>query len=58
MLIWAGKLTGLFDIVVRQLEPVMLWLRLPKEAAPSFLYGFFRRDYGPVGMFDLHSSGI
>ncbi len=58
VLIWVGKLTGLFDLVVRGLEPVMLWLGLPKEAAPTFLYGFFRRDYGAAGMFDLHSSGI
>lgn len=58
VLIWLGKLTGLFDLVVRGLEPVMLWLGLPKEAAPTFLYGFFRRDYGAAGMFDLHSSGI
>ncbi len=58
VLIWAGKLTGLFDVVVRALEPVMLWLGLPQEAAPTFLYGFFRRDYGAAGMFDLHSSGI
>ncbi|MBE9046095.1 ferrous iron transporter B [Pleurocapsales cyanobacterium LEGE 10410] len=58
ILIWVGKLTGLFDVIVRGLEPVMLWLGLPTEAAPTFLYGFFRRDYGAAGMFDLHSSGI
>ncbi len=58
VLIWAGKLTGLFDGIVRGLEPVMVWLGLPQEAAPTFLYGFFRRDYGAAGMFDLHSSGI
>ena len=58
VLIWAGKLTGLFDGIVRVLEPVMVWLGLPQEAAPTFLYGFFRRDYGAAGMFDLHSSGI
>ena len=58
VLIWAGKLTGLFDVVVSALEPVMLWLGLPQEAAPIFLYGFFRRDYGAAGMFDLNSSGI
>lgn len=56
--IWVGKLTGLFDAIVGALEPVMLWLGLPREAAPTFLYGFFRRDYGAAGMFDLHSSGI
>lgn len=58
VLIWAGKLTGLFDILIRGLEPIMLWLGLPKAAAPTFLYGFFRRDYGAAGMFDLHSSGL
>lgn len=58
VLIWVSKLTGLFYVVVKGLEPVMLWLGLPKEAAPIFLYGFFRRDYGAAGMFDLHSSGI
>ncbi|GAB4542500.1 MAG: hypothetical protein Tsb0014_35310 [Pleurocapsa sp.] len=58
VLIWVGKLTGLFDAIVRALEPVMVWLGLPTEAAPTFLYGFFRRDYGAAGMFDLHSSGI
>ena len=58
VLIWVGKLTGIFDVIVRGLEPVMLWLGLPKEAAPTFLYGFFRRDYGAAGMFDLHASGI
>lgn len=58
ILIWAGKLTGLFNVLISGLEPVMLWLGLPKEAAPTFLYGFFRRDYGAAGMFDLHSSGI
>ncbi|MGF1479949.1 MAG: nucleoside recognition domain-containing protein [Cyanophyceae cyanobacterium] len=58
VLIWVGKLTGLFDILVRGLEPVMRWLGLPTEAAPTFLYGFFRRDYGAAGMFDLHASGI
>jgi ferrous iron transport protein B len=36
----------------------MFCLGLPKEAAPTFLYGFFRRDYGAAGMFDLQSSGI
>ena len=58
VLFWAGKLTGLFDVVVRGIEPIMLWLGLPKEAAPTFLDGFFRRVYGAAGMFDLHSSGI
>lgn len=58
VLIWIGKLTGLFDLLVKGLEPLMLWLGLPPAAAPVFLYGFFRRDYGAAGMFDLSQQGI
>ncbi|MFP4007923.1 MAG: nucleoside recognition domain-containing protein, partial [Spirulinaceae cyanobacterium] len=58
VLIWIGKLTGLFGILIKGLEPVMTALGLPKAAAPTFLYGFFRRDYGAAGMFDLQASGI
>ncbi|MBW4496156.1 MAG: ferrous iron transporter B [Oscillatoria princeps RMCB-10] len=56
--IWIGRLTGLFDIIVRALEPVALGLGLPKEAAPIFLYGFFRRDYGAAGLFDMQQQGL
>lgn len=58
VLIWIGRLTGLFDLIVRSLEPVALALGLPQEAAPIFLYGFFRRDYGAAGLFDLQQQGI
>lgn len=58
VLIWVGRLTGLFDWLVVQLEPLALALGLPKEAAPIFLYGFFRRDYGAAGLFDMQQQGI
>ncbi|GAV25814.1 ferrous iron transporter B [Carboxydothermus islandicus] len=58
VLIWIGKLTGLFDLIIKGLEPVMLWLGLPPQAAQVFLFGFFRRDYGAAGMFDLYQNGI
>lgn len=58
VLIWLGRLTGLFDILVRGLEPITLSLGLPQEAAPIFLYGFFRRDYGAAGLFDMQQQGI
>ena len=58
VLIWLGRLTGLFDILVRGLEPISLSLGLPQEAAPIFLYGFFRRDYGAAGLFDMQRQGI
>lgn len=56
--IWLGRLTGLFDLVIRGIEPIALGLGLPKEAAPIFLYGFFRRDYGAAGLFDMQQQGL
>lgn len=58
ILIWLGQITGLFDLLVSDLKPVMLWLGLPAEAAPAFLYGIFRRDYGAAGLFDLRQHGM
>jgi len=56
--IWLGRITGLFDAVVRGLEPVVKLLGLPAESAVAFLFGFFRRDYGAAGLYDLHQTGI
>ncbi|MEA5533401.1 nucleoside recognition domain-containing protein [Crocosphaera sp. XPORK-15E] len=58
VLIWIGKLTGLLTLLTKILEPIMISLGLPPQASIVFLYGFFRRDYGAAGMFDLHHSGI
>lgn len=55
--IWLGQLTGLFDRVVRALEPAVKAIGLPKEAAVAFLFGFFRRDYGAAGLYDLKKAG-
>lgn len=55
--IWLGRIVGFFQGALRLLEPLMGLLGLPKEAAVAFLFGFFRRDYGAAGLFDLASSG-
>ncbi|MHC0067834.1 nucleoside recognition domain-containing protein [Nostoc sp. UIC 10890] len=57
VLIWVGRLTGLFDLIIRAIEPLTLALGMPKQAASIFLYGFFRRDYGAAGLFDLQQQG-
>jgi ferrous iron transport protein B len=57
VLIWVGKVTATFDVVVSWLSYVMSWIGLPKEAAVAFLFGFFRRDYGAAGLFDLQQAG-
>ena len=58
ILLWAGKLTGVFDLIISGLEPVVELIGLPPEASVAFLYGFFRRDFGAAGLYDLHNSGV
>jgi len=53
LLIWLGQITKLFSFFVRALEYPIRWIGLPDEAAVAFLFGFFRRDYGAAGLYDL-----
>jgi ferrous iron transport protein B len=57
VLIWVGQITGLFQTVVRGLTPLVRWMGLPDQAAVAFLFGFFRRDYGAAGLYDLQKAG-
>ena len=46
-------------IIERIFSPVVVsFLELPKEAARAFLMGFFRRDYGAAGLFQLQDVGL
>ncbi|MDF1562732.1 MAG: ferrous iron transport protein B [Deltaproteobacteria bacterium] len=58
VLIWVGRLTGLFGVLTRALEPVVGFLGLPAETSEIFLYGFFRRDFGAAGLYDLAGEGL
>lgn len=58
VLIWAAKLAGLFDLLVKFLEFPAKAVGLPAETAQVFLFGFFRRDYGAAGLYDLAKSGL
>jgi len=53
VMIWFGRLTGLFDLLISCLAPAVKMIGLPREAAHIFLYGFFRRDFGAAGLYDL-----
>ncbi len=57
VLIWLGKLTGLFDLIIKGIEPFAIAIGMPATTAPVFLYGFFRRDYGAAGLFDIQQQG-
>ena len=56
LMIWLGEITGIFQILIRGLNPVVNLIGLPDGASVAFLFGFFRRDYGAAGLFDLHKS--
>ncbi|MEJ5250326.1 MAG: ferrous iron transporter B [Armatimonadota bacterium] len=58
VVIWLGQMTGLFDLALRALTPVVHLLGLPDEAASAFLFGFFRRDYGAAGLYHLQESHV
>ncbi|MFH0811866.1 MAG: nucleoside recognition domain-containing protein [Pseudomonadota bacterium] len=56
--IWFGKLTHLFDFIISVLRKPVTMVGLPPEAAKIFLFGFFRRDYGAAGLYDLHKGEV
>lgn len=58
ILLWLGKVTGFFEKAVDAMTPVMASIGLPKEAAVAFIFGFFRRDYGAAGLYDLQTKGL
>ena len=58
VLIWIGQITGLFQLLIKNLIPVIRALGLPDESAVAFLFGFFRRDYGAAGLYDLQKTGV
>ena len=58
VLLWAGKMSGLMDALIRLMEPVMTALGLPLQTAAVFILGFFRRDFGAAGLYDMQTSGM
>ncbi|MDX1675298.1 MAG: ferrous iron transport protein B [Longimicrobiales bacterium] len=58
VLLWAGDLTGILEVVLAGMTPIVGVLGLPAETAEAFLFGFFRRDYGAAGLFDLNQEGL
>jgi len=58
VILWISHLIGLFDLILKGLEPVVRAIGLPSETATPFIYGFFRRDFGAAGLYDLHTSGL
>ncbi len=57
VIIWFGRLIGLFDLLINMLKKPLELIGLPPEAGKAFLFGFFRRDYGAAGLYDLNLHG-
>jgi len=58
VVLWAGKMTGTLERVIDAFSPVVAAIGLPVEVTTAFVFGFFRRDFGAAGLYDLQSSGI
>jgi ferrous iron transport protein B len=58
VLLWLGKITHFFPKLVAWMSPVMASIGLPRETAVAFIFGFFRRDYGAAGLYDLQTQGL
>jgi ferrous iron transport protein B len=58
VVLWAGDITGLLDVLISALRPVVEFVGIPGEAAVAFVIGFFRRDFGAAGLYALTAEGI
>jgi len=58
ILIWIGRLTGIFTLALKVMEYPTVWIGLPSDAADVFLFGFFRRDFGAAGLYGMHDAGL
>lgn len=58
ILIWLGQISGMFGFLIRLLKYPVSWIGLPPEVSVVFLFGFFRRDYGAAGLYDLKKAGV
>ena len=51
--------TGALTYIEKLFTPVVTGLMgLPKDVTAAFLIGFFRRDYGAAGLYDLAQKGL
>lgn len=58
VIIWIGRLTGLFALALKIMEYPTVLIGLPSDTADVFLFGFFRRDLGAAGLYGMHDAGL
>ncbi len=57
VLLWLLGRVGFLPAIEAGLRPLTRLVGLPGEAGRFLLFGFFRRDYGAAGFYDLARSG-
>jgi ferrous iron transport protein B len=55
--LWLLQQTGFLAALTAALAPLLGRMGLPPALGRVFLSGFFRRDYGAAGLFDLYREG-
>ncbi|MCX5777498.1 MAG: ferrous iron transport protein B [Candidatus Firestonebacteria bacterium] len=55
---WAADHTHLLAFLIKAAEFPLKTLGLPGNTATIFIMGFFRRDYGAAGLFDMQKAGL
>ncbi len=58
VLIWIGQISGIFNFLVGLFVYPVRMLDLPDQASVVYFFGFFRRDYGAAGLYDLSKNGM
>lgn len=53
VVIWLLQIVGVFPYILKSLEPIVNAIGLPDNTSDVFLFGFFRRDYGAAGLYDM-----
>lgn len=57
IIMWCADRYGILLYIIKCFEPIMELLGLPMETAEPFLLGFFRRDYGAAGLYEMCATG-
>ncbi len=58
VILWAVDQTGGLAYLRTAMEPAMTLIGMPIAAAESFLIGFFRRDFGAAGLYQLVNDTV
>jgi len=58
VIIWLGQISGVFNLAVKLLNYPVRLIGLSPKMSEVFLFGFFRRDYGAAGLYDLVKQDV